>query len=70
MERFLYKITKDFDSDICSFSDAAKSNFLTVGEWENYNWREKFKDCEYSVNVNLTMRTYGELSQKGENKYD
>ena len=70
MERFLYKITKDFDSDICSFSDAAKSNFLIVGEWENYNWREKFKDCEYSVNVNLTMRTYGELSQKGENKYD
>lgn len=70
IESFLYKITKDFNCDICAFSDSAKSNFLTIDEWENYNWREKFKDCEYNVNVNLTMRTYGELSQRGDRKYD
>ncbi len=66
IERFLEKITKDLDSDICAFSDAAKAKFLTVDEWESYKWKEKFKNCEYSVDVNLTMRTYGELSQRGE----
>ncbi len=70
LEKFLNKIIKELDCDICAFSDAAKSNFLTVNEWEKYNWREKFKDSDYNVKVNLTMRTYGELSQRGENNYD
>lgn len=66
-EKFLLKTTKDLNCDICSFQDSAKSKFLTVEAWKEYNWREKFPLAEYSIKVNLTMRTYGELSQtKGE----
>lgn len=65
IEKFLQKITNELDCDVCRFSEAAKSSFLTVKEWEEYNWKEKFSQCEYEVKVNLTVRTYGELSQRG-----
>lgn len=60
----LEKTTREFDCDVFGFSEAAKSNFLTVQEWKAYNWKEKFKNAQYDVNVDITMRTYGELSQK------
>lgn len=60
---FLNKI-KSLNCDICGFSEAAKAEFLTVEKWEAYSWEEEFKSAQFDVDVNLTMRTYGELSQK------
>lgn len=51
------------DCDICAFSEKAKSSFLTTDDWEAYSWSEKFKQADIDVSVNLTVRTYGELSQ-------
>lgn len=65
VEKFLYKITNEMNCDVCRFSEAAKGCFFSADEWENYNWSEKFSECEYVVTVNLTVRTYGELSQRG-----
>ncbi len=59
----LNKLSYELNCDVCGFSEAAKSQFLTIPEWKNYNWKEKFKECEYDVTVNMTVRTYGELSQ-------
>ncbi len=63
LQAFLTKITNDLESDVCGFSDVAKAQFLTVQDWENYNWEEKFKDAQYNIKINIVMRTYGELSQ-------
>ena len=60
---FLQK-TIELDCDICAFSETAKSCFATTDAWESYNWKEKYSTSEIDVSVNLTMRTYGELSQK------
>lgn len=60
---FLNKI-KNLNCDICGFSEAAKAKFLTVEKWEAYAWAEKFKSTQFEVDVDLTVRTYGELSQK------
>lgn len=70
IEKFLTKTTRELDSDICSFETFAKSKFSNTAEWEEYNWNEKFKNSTYDVNVELTMRTYGELSQETEIIYD
>lgn len=59
---FLNK-TIELNCDICAFSEVAKSCFLTTGEWENYNWEEKYSESDIKISVELTMRTYGELSQ-------
>ena len=62
VEKFLNKI-RELNCDICGFSEAAKRNFLTVSDWEEYNWDEKFKNAEFDVDITLTIRTYGELSE-------
>ncbi len=60
---FLLKISRDINCDICGFSEVAKSNFLTVEKWKDYNWAERFSKALFNVDVEVTMRTYGELSQ-------
>lgn len=63
LSKFLEKI-KLLDCDICGFSEVAKMNFTKTDDWEAYKWAEKFSDAQFDINVNLTVRTYGELSQK------
>lgn len=60
---FLEKTARDLKSDICGFSERAKAQFLTVEEWTAYGWEEKYANASFEVEVNLTIRTYGELSQ-------
>lgn len=59
----LLEKTVELDCDICSFSEDAKKCFSNVADWKNYDWLNKYKDAEFAVDVNITMRTYGELSQ-------
>lgn len=63
--KLLMKTTKELNCDVFGFSEAAKTSFLTVQSWKDYNWKERFKNSEYKVKVSVTMRTYGELSRKG-----
>lgn len=64
LQDFLNKVSRELNCDICGFSEVAKSQFLTVEEWNDYNWQEKFQNCLFDVKVDLTVRTYGELSQR------
>ncbi len=62
IEMLLQKSSKELNCDICSFSEKAKLNFPTTEKWEEYNWDEKYKNAEFSVKVNIVMRTHGELA--------
>ena len=50
---YLNKVTKEYDVDIDEFSLKAPAHFLTISEWENFNWDEKFKDTTFDVNVDV-----------------
>ncbi len=63
LTKFLDKTIK-LGCDICAFSEAAKLCFLTTDDWEAYSWEKRFNTSDFEVKVNLTVRTYGELSQK------
>lgn len=63
LRKFADKIIS-LDCDICAFSEKAKGAFLTADEWEAYSWSEKFSQAHIDITVNLTVRTYGELSQR------
>ncbi len=60
---FLNKLSRDFQSDICGFGRFAKGNFLTWKEWEDYQWKSKFKDAIFEVDVNFKARRSGLIIQ-------
>ncbi len=52
---YLNKISKEYNTDIDQFCAKAQSNFLTIPEWENFNWSEKFKNSEFDVNIDINI---------------
>ncbi len=60
---YLYKITKDYNSDIVGFKGIYKSKFLTEEEFNNVHWDEIYQDSFYDVSVN-TIITSSQLFNK------
>ena len=54
---YLNKTSKEFKVDIANFYSKARSNFLTLPEWNNYNWNEKYKNANFSINVNINLNS-------------
>lgn len=54
---YLYKTAKDLNSDINAFGKNARSNFLTLQEFEDYNWLEHYSDSFFDVSVNVSIRS-------------
>lgn len=54
---YLYKTAKTFKSDINGFGQEAKENFLTLEDFEDYNWEEKYKDSFFDVNVSASIKS-------------
>lgn len=54
---YLYKTTKQYNSDISGFGKYAVSKYLTLQEWEKVNWLENYKNVEFKVNVNINIKS-------------
>lgn len=52
---YLYKTTKDFKSDVSGFGKYATPLFLTMQEWEDYNWLENYVDSFFEVSVDTQI---------------
>lgn len=48
---YLNKTSKDFGCDIDKFYLTVKRKFLTIGEWRNFNWNEKYPNSTFNVKV-------------------
>lgn len=46
---FLYKTSREYNSDIIGFEGYFKKNFLTQDEIDKYNWQELYKNSEFTV---------------------
>ncbi len=57
MNTFLYKITKDYNSDINGFGEKALSKFTTTDEFQKYNWLDNYKDSFFDVNVDTNIQS-------------
>ena len=55
IENYLNKTSKELNCDIDTFSQYAISNFLTVADWDNYNWVSKYANANFSVDVNFDV---------------
>lgn len=55
INNYLNKISKEYNTDIAHFSNKATVYFSTMSEWENFNWKEKFKDSIFDVKINTEV---------------
>lgn len=51
-EEYLNKTATEYGTDIDGFYKVAKKNFLTMNDFENYNWKEKYKNSKFKININ------------------
>jgi Ger(x)C family germination protein len=52
---------KNYKSDVFKFGAVVVRDFLTIPEWEEYNWLSKFPESELSVKVDFTVRRTGKM---------
>lgn len=57
LTEYLYKTSKALNSDINGFGKIAIKNFLTLEQFYDYNWREKYKDSFFKVNIDSSIRS-------------
>lgn len=60
------EMTRLLGTDIVGFGSYAKRNFKTISEFENYNWKEKYKSAEFDVTVNFAVRRTGLIVRSDE----
>lgn len=49
------------NSDVFGFGEKASMKFLTIQDWEEYKWLEKFKDSSIKTEVQFVIRRTGTL---------
>ena len=47
------------NADVFNFGDYAARSFLTIGDFEKYNWNSRFKDAQVKVDVSFIIRRTG-----------
>lgn len=58
LDRLMKKLKK-MGTDICGFGRTAAKQFLTIQEWEEYEWLSKFKNAEITTEVDFIIRRTG-----------
>lgn len=56
-----FKKCKEAKADVFNFGTVAVEHFLTIPEWEEYNWLSKFPESELKIEVDYTIRRMGHL---------
>lgn len=63
--KFLGRMKTEYNSDVLGLGSCAKRNFLTYKDFQSYNWKEKYKNIVFKVNVEFKVRRSGQII-KGE----
>ncbi len=63
LENYLYKTSKEFNSDISGFGKYALSKYLTWDEWISSNWLENYKNSFFNVKVNVNIQSGGQFNK-------
>ena len=57
--------TKTLGTDIIGFGSYAKRNFKTIGDFEAYNWKDRYKNAQIDVKVEFSVRRTGLVVRSG-----
>lgn len=54
---YLYKTSKEYNSDIVGFGRNLLKNYPTVNDWKNINWKSNYKNSFFNVDVDTKIIT-------------
>ncbi len=57
----LFEKCKDLNADVFQFGTVAAKHFMTIQEWEQFKWLDRFQDSEINVNVEFYIRRTGNI---------
>lgn len=60
------KKCQNLSTDVFKFGTVAAMHFLTIEEWEKYNWFKKFKDASVNTQVDFKIRRTGTMLKSSE----
>lgn len=60
---YLYKTSKEFESDINGLGTYALSKFKTSNEFNNYNWLDKYKTSSFNIEISTNINSGFLLTQ-------
>ena len=64
---YFYKTSKQLNSDVCKFGRYAVHHFLSWDKWEEYDWKDKYKDSFFKANVTSNLSSSYLLMETQEN---
>ena len=57
LKTYLYKISKEYNSDVAGFSGKFSTKFLTEEDFKEAHWNEMFKDSFFNINVHTRINS-------------
>ena len=54
-DKYLNKVSKEYNCDIDEFYTKAIGHFATIPEWKNFNWKEKLKNAVFNVDLDFNV---------------
>ncbi len=64
MKKFLYKTSREYESDIVGFGSFIKKRFKSFNDFKSFDWEEKYKRAEFEVKVDFHLRRSGLINKK------
>lgn len=55
IENYLYKVSKNYGTDIDLFGRHAVKHFVTWDDWMEYNWLDNYKNAFFDVNLDIDV---------------
>ena len=55
MSDYLYKTSREFKCDLNGFYRIVKRKFLTLPDYQNYNWEKKYQDVVFNVDIDSNV---------------
>lgn len=57
--KVIEKTQKEYNADIFGFGKNVSGKFLTIQEWEDFNWNDKYEKAQINVNIHIDIRRSG-----------
>lgn len=61
---YLNTTSREFKSDISGLGRYVVKNFVSIDDWNNYNWLENYQNSTFKVNVDTSIKTGNLLTQE------
>ncbi|WP_449537059.1 Ger(x)C family spore germination protein [Ferdinandcohnia sp. Marseille-Q9671] len=63
MKEFVTRTQEEFQANPFGFSLVARKHFLTIPEWEKYDWMKAYPEADVSINVDIKFGEFGRQSK-------